>query len=67
LKNGLDLQLWGQEIIHFANPEVAGWGPRAQRQTKGVWHRARNGPIARIFQGGEKAPYPLWGAFSPPD
>ena len=46
-----------------AGSEVAGWGPRAQRQTKSVWHSARNGPIACIFNGAEKPPVPIGGFF----
>jgi len=42
---------------------VAGWGLRAQRQTKSVWHSVRTGPIARILHGGEKAPGPIGGLF----
>jgi hypothetical protein len=35
----------------------------APRQTESVWHSARDGPIARILQGGEKSPWPLGGLF----
>lgn len=35
----------------------------APRQTKSVWHAARNGPIARILLGGEKGPWPFGGLF----
>jgi hypothetical protein len=46
-----------------SNTTVAGWGPRSQRQTKSVWHSARDGPIARILLSGEKVPWPIGGLF----
>jgi len=45
---------------------VAGWGQRAQCQTKSVCHSARDGPIARILLGGEKVPEPIGGLFLRP-
>ena len=46
-----------------AESEVAGWGPRSQRQTKSVWHSDRNGPMACILNGVEKAPESIGGLF----
>jgi hypothetical protein len=45
---------------------VAGWGPQELRQTKSVWHISCNGPMARIFLGGEKAPGSIGGLFRRP-
>ena len=50
-----------------AKTKVAGWGLRALRQTKSVWHSARNGPIAHILLGGEKVPWPIGGLFRRPE
>ena len=63
----MDWPMHRHPMARCANRKVAGWGPRAQRQTKSVWHSARNGPIACILHGAEKAPGSIWGAFSAPD
>jgi hypothetical protein len=53
---GCDLSTWVRQSHVSASSKVAGWGPRTQCQTKSVWHSVRNGPIARILLGAEKAP-----------
>jgi hypothetical protein len=54
-----------KRIVDCAVRQVAGWLPRALRQTKckSVWHSTRNSPIARILIGGEKSPWPFGGLF----
>ncbi len=59
----LDYPRHRNTMVHCTNREVAGWGPRAQRQTKSVWHSARNGPIAHILLRAEKPPVLYGGLF----
>jgi len=56
-------------IIGIVLEERLRAGSRAalrQTKSKSVWRSAHNGSIAHILQGGEKAHWPLGGAFSPP-
>jgi hypothetical protein len=53
-------------IIGIVLEERLRAGSRAalrQTKSKSVWHSARNGSIAHILQGGEKAPWPFGGLF----
>jgi hypothetical protein len=61
----------GSSLLTFhaawCKQDVAGWGPRPQRQTKTVWHRVRDGPIAHILLAAKNPHGHIGGPFSPPE